>query len=106
MCRGSIHPLIRHAGSGRPIADEVVVDLLELGLGGSVLVVLVRRIRRPAATGRERLRRDESIGIEYAGPGEGAHLAPGRTRAPNLDRDTRRGDVPEREPRLRPRRWE
>ena len=67
----SRNPVSRH----RPVGDLEVVDLLELGLDLGVLVVLVRRVRRPVATGRDHLARDERVGLEHVGGGEVVHLA-------------------------------
>src|SRR5262249_36956194 len=46
--------------------DLEVVDLLQRGLDGSVLVVLVRRVARPVAAGCDDLARDQRVGLENA----------------------------------------
>ena len=55
-------------------SDFEVVDLLQRGLDGSVLVVLVRRIARPVAAGRDHLACDQRVRLENPCGAEVVHL--------------------------------
>jgi hypothetical protein len=96
--------LVREAWTGRPVRHDVVVDLLELGLGLAFLVVLVRGVRTPVAAGRQHLDRDEAIGLELESRGEVADLARACPRAAQLHGDIRSRHVAHWEARLRSRR--
>ena len=72
-------------GPAGPRVDLVVVDLLESGLAWTRLVVLVRRVGGPVATGRDDLDGDDPIGIERSGHAEVADLTRADARAPQLD---------------------
>jgi hypothetical protein len=69
------------------IGDLEVVDLLERRLdAGDVLVVLVGRIRRPVAAGRDHLDGDQAVGEVRVGPAEVVDLAAHLPGAAQLDR--------------------
>ena len=93
---GAVDVLIGEPGAGRAVGDHVVVDLLELGLALSDLVVFVRRIRAPVATRRQHLHRDQAISLEAARRGEVAHLARAGARPAKLHRDVARRRVADR----------
>ena len=87
---GRVDALVAEAAA----RDLEVVDLLERGLlARALLVVLVRRIRRPVAAGREHLDGDQPVGLEGVRRAEVVDLAAGLARAAQLDRHVLGGDV-------------
>lgn len=62
-------------------------------MAGHVLVVLVRRVRRPVLGRREHLAHDEARGVERLRRAEVVHLTARRARTAQLDRRARGGDV-------------
>ncbi len=72
-----IDPLVAQPVPPIFLGQLEVVDLLEHGLAGSGLVVLVWRVRRPVTARRQHLDRDELVAIEGVGGAEVVDL-PGR----------------------------
>jgi hypothetical protein len=79
------------------IIDFEVVDLLELELDRRFLVVLVRRIARPVAAGRDHLAGDQRVGVEHPGGAEVVDLPAAVARAAQLDRHIGGGHPPVRQ---------
>ena len=101
--RRAVDPVVAEAaGTVRARGDLEVVDLLELGLGRRVLVVLVRGVARPVAAGGDDLARDQRVGLEDACGAEVVHLPAAVARAAQLDRDVGGGDAAVGERALRP----
>src|SRR6266704_4222814 len=98
--RGAVHPLVGHPVRA---ADLEVVDLLEDRLARAVLVVLVRRVRRPVAARRDDLAGDDAVGVERLQRGEVVDLPGCAAGAAQLDRYRSGGQVLCGEPARRPR---
>src|SRR5690606_17690325 len=74
-----------------------VIDLFQCRLDArSVLVVLVRRVRRPVAPRREHLDGDQPVGVERVGGAEVVYLPGAGTGTAHLDRNLLGSAVAER----------
>jgi hypothetical protein len=77
----AVDVLVGETRPGRPVGDDVVVDLLELGLALADLVVLVRWVGAPVAARGQHLDGDETVRRELVRRREVANLTGARTGA-------------------------